>query len=114
MCLDSILTLMGLQRQQQEKTMACNMANIAMGMIIGLTAGAAVTYCCTENAKSRKFRRFKKKSSDTFENVMDAAENFQQKAEEVKDGIKCRYHKVKRDVEDTVDKVSDLYGESPD
>jgi len=45
---------------------------------------------------------------------MDAADDFQEKTETVKDDIKSGYHEVKQNVEDAIDKVADLYGETPD
>lgn len=113
MCFDNLLTLMGLERQRQND-MSGNLANIAIGMIFGVAVGTAITYCWCENSNNKGFRMLKKKSSETFENVMDAADTFQQKAKEVKENIQSGYENIKKNVEDSVDKASDMDGDFPD
>jgi gas vesicle protein len=94
--------------------MACSIMKVTIGMIVGLAVGITASLCYEESSKGEGSRKFRKKSKDTFDTVMDAAGNFQEKTESVKDDIKSGYHEVKQNVEDAIDKVSDLYGETPD
>ena len=115
MCLDNILTLVGGQKQQAHpKAIACRVMKVTIGMIVGLAVGITASLFYEESSKGDGSSKFRKKSKDTFDSVMDAADDFQEKTETVKDDIKSGYHEVKQNVEDAIDKVADLYGETPD